>query len=169
MARPKKGVTFWDRVYAHIQKNGSCLEFHGARDDCGYGRINRGGKLVRLHRAVWERDHGPIPDGMVIMHTCDNPPCINPLHLVMGTQTANIKDMWTKDRGARHFGNRHTFGKHINVGETHGLSKFTNADVVAIKKRLKDGEKVVEIAKDFKVSRAAIYHIRRGDRWKHIE
>ena len=168
MARPKKGVTFWDRVYSHIKQRGNCVEFTGAKDSCGYGRINRDGKLVRLHRAVWERDHGPIPTGMVIMHTCDNPPCVNPLHLALGTQTANIKDMWSKERGARQFGNRHTLGKHINVGEKHGLSKFTNDDVAKIKMRLKQGEKVAHVAAEFKVSRAAIYHIKRGDRWKHI-
>jgi hypothetical protein len=91
---------FWERVYAQTERRGECLIFTGSKDDFGYGRINKGNRqLVRVHRAVWERDNGPIPHKMVIMHTCDVRACIEPSHLQLGTQRENVLDRERKGRG----------------------------------------------------------------------
>ena len=97
---------FWQRVYGLTEQHGDCLFFTGHRDEFGYGRI-RGddGKLIRLHRAVWAYENGPIPPKMVIMHTCDNTACIEKKHLKLGTQKENMRDRENKDRGNR----MHTF------------------------------------------------------------
>ena len=95
-------LPFWERVAAQLQRNRECLEFTGAKDDAGYGRIfGEHGKLVRLHRAVWAKANGEIQQGKVIMHVCDNRACIELAHLKLGTQIENIKDMHTKERAKR--------------------------------------------------------------------
>lgn len=156
MARPKKGITFWDRVYGQIQKDGDCTLFVGCRDDCGYGRINRDGKLVRLHRAVWERDHGSIPRGSVVMHSCDRPACIEPSHLRLGTQRENIKDMDRK-------------GRRVSlVGSEQRCAKLTESDVPKIRRALEWGDTCAAIARIFGVTEGMIRHIKKRRAWTHV-
>jgi hypothetical protein len=79
-----------------------CIVFDGHLTEKGYGRINHrvDGRIVSkyAHRLAWEAVHGPIPDGMIVMHTCDNRPCINVEHLRLGTQSENMQDMYHKGR-----------------------------------------------------------------------
>lgn len=75
-----------------------CEEWTGARVR-GYGRKKVNGRMVSVHRLVWERAHGPIPPGVIIMHICDNPPCFNVEHLKAGTYADNTRDMMLKGRG----------------------------------------------------------------------
>ena len=157
MARPKKGTTFWDRVYslAGREPNG-CLIFLGHKDDCGYGRLHRDGKLVRLHRAVWERDNGQIPHGSVVMHTCDVPACIEPSHLRIGTQRENIADMDAKQRRRSQFGSNHV------------RAKLTESDIPRIRTMLARGDTCVSIGKIFGVTDMMIRHIKKGRAWRHV-
>lgn len=92
----------------HPIKNGKlkladngCVEYTGCADQKGYGLITINKKFRRAARFVWESLNGPIPEGMVIMHTCDNPPCVNPEHLRCGTQKENIADMYAKGRWSK--------------------------------------------------------------------
>ena len=71
-----------------------CVEWIGYTMPGGYGQSN--GKLA--HRTAWETAHGPIPDGIEVLHSCDNPPCHNPEHLFLGTQADNMADMDAKGR-----------------------------------------------------------------------
>lgn len=76
-----------------------CLEWKGNRDKDGYGLLKVDGKNVRAHRRAYELWHNrTLEQGEVVMHTCDNPPCFNPLHLVAGTHTENMRDMDDKGR-----------------------------------------------------------------------
>lgn len=172
MSKAFRSLPFWDRVNAQlvIQDDG-CHIFTGSKDDCGYGRINKDGKLIRLHRAMWIEHFGEIPKGHVIMHKCDNPSCINIQHLRMGTQLDNVRDMWAKNRGVKLFGNTHTKGKNINTGQAHGRALFTDEQVKYIKEMLKtDGSSkmILKLASNFNCSKAAIHHIKYGRRWAHI-
>lgn len=156
MSRPRKGVTFWDRVYSQAEWRDGCEVFTGCCDDDGYGRINRDGKLVRLHRAVWERDHGPIHAGKVIMHTCDNPPCINPAHLAIGTQPQNIADMDRK-------------GRRVNLyGSQQSQAKLTETDIPDIRLMLGYGLSCEKIGAEYQVSSEAIRHIKKLRKWSHV-
>jgi len=76
----------------------ACWEWNGPRDYHGYGRKTVNRKTVRLHRLAWEWANGPIPPGMFICHRCDNPPCVNPAHLFLGTNLDNVRDMIAKKR-----------------------------------------------------------------------
>ena len=83
-----------------VVTDSGCLEYQGYRNELGYGqvRVDRSA-LLRVHRVVYEAVNGPIPDGLVVRHTCDNPPCCNPDHLVVGTQAENMRD---RDERGRH-------------------------------------------------------------------
>ena len=156
MARPKKGVTFWDRVYSLVERDGECLLFTGSKDGCGYGRINRDGQLVRLHRAVWERDHGAIPYRHVVMHTCDRPDCIEPTHLRLGTQRENIADMDRK-------------GRRVSlVGSEQRCAKLTESDIPKIRRALQWGATCAELAGIFGVTEGMIRHIKKRRAWTHV-
>jgi hypothetical protein len=77
-----------------------CWEWDGYRNELGYGICVLRRQRWRAHRLAWAYVHGPIPDGMVICHRCDNPPCINPDHLFLGTHRDNTADMMRKGRNA---------------------------------------------------------------------
>lgn len=102
--------------------NNGCIEWVKAVTKSGYGLINirsRGG-LLSVHRLSYEVYVGNIPAGLYILHTCDNPKCINPNHLFLGTQLDNIKDMISKNRGGK-------------KGEENSYSKLTNDEVLTIR------------------------------------
>lgn len=86
-----------------------------AAKTCGYGVINIGNGITRkASRVTWELLIGPIPKGMHVLHRCDNPPCVNPAHLFLGTHLDNVADMNAKGRGA------HVIGD-MNAAKTHCL------------------------------------------------
>ena len=64
----------------------------------GYGRFGIAQKVFYAHRVAWEFVNGEVPDGLSVLHTCDNPSCCNPAHLFLGTQSDNMRDMWMKRR-----------------------------------------------------------------------
>jgi hypothetical protein len=91
---------FWARVDSS-QPDG-CWIWKGRRTTRGYGTVNAGlGKNLAAHRASWQIHNGPIPDGLWVLHHCDNPSCVRPDHLFLGTHDDNMRDMALKGRNAR--------------------------------------------------------------------
>ena len=87
---------FWDK--ATPNKSG-CLEWRGSISRCGYGRARYFGRVMFAHRVAYMLECGEIPAGFCVLHRCDNPRCINPKHLFLGTHEENMNDMWMKGRG----------------------------------------------------------------------
>lgn len=148
-------VRFWRKV----EKFGpeGCWIYRGSHTKNGYGRFQIGGKgsqYVGAHRYSYELATGERPE--VVMHTCDNPFCVNPAHLRAGTYAENTADMYAKGRAkpGRALGNRNY------------NTKLTPEDVRAIRQR--QGESANSVGRDFGVDHKAILAIWRGITWTHI-
>lgn len=129
-----------------------CIEFAGAKNKDGYGKLGVNGKPKLAHRYEWESKKGTIPVGMCVLHKCDNPPCINIDHLFLGTKKDNMVDMANKKR--------HQFG------EKSVRSKLTLEQVTFI---LSSGIKSSVLAKQFGVSKRCINLIRSKKRWTFLQ
>lgn len=136
----------------------ACWPWQGAHHTQGYGRCwdTRIGKIRYAHRLVYELLRGPIPDGLDILHSCDNPPCVNPAHLRIGTHRENMIEKVEKGRA------------NFNRGEDAGNAKLTSNDVRTIRARAAAGETQHSIARDYPVSQVAICLIVNRRTWKHV-
>lgn len=96
---PQLGIVaarFWSRV--SVGRRDECWEWRGSRDGKQYGTFTVGSAPWGSHRLAWVLVHGSIPDGLHVLHRCDNPPCVNPHHLFLGTHLENMQDMVRKGR-----------------------------------------------------------------------
>jgi hypothetical protein len=129
-----------------------CHNWRGRINKNGYGVLGYNYKNWLAHRLSYILKYGEIPDGVKACHKCDNPLCINTDHLFLGTQTENMNDMFSKDRGA--------------VGAAYKRSELTDELVLRIKI---DKRTQLEIAKDYGVSRTNISAIKTGRAWSHVK
>ncbi len=146
-----------DRFWSHVDKTGDCWIWVAFRTPFGYGAVQVSGKKVHAHRVAYELTHGAIPVGMCVMHKCDNPPCVRPEHLCLGTASENTKDMYNKgrDRAAR--------------GEHSGAAKLTDQAVKDIRRRSSSGERKCDLAVEFGVSKATVTLVTQRRAWAHVE
>ncbi len=165
-----------DRFFDGIGKRlpNGCIIWSGRKDRCGYGRIRIGSPATELkeigaHRVSYEYFINDAPEHMKVCHHCDNPSCINPLHLFLGTQKDNMVDMVKKGRHARRGnsggGNRKTHRR----GEEHHQAKITKDVVKEIRQRAASGERHSDLGKEFGVCTSHISKIVVKKYWKHIE
>lgn len=96
---PPKPRPLADRFWEKVRKTDGCWEWLAYTCKFGYGRIGGvRGQVLDAHRVSWELHNGPIPEGICVLHHCDNPPCTNPDHLFLGTLSDNLADMYAKGR-----------------------------------------------------------------------
>ena len=88
------------RFWSYVTKTDDCWPWTGSIHNTGYGRMKAKHKQVFVHRVSWEMSNGPIPNGMFVLHRCDNPPCVRPDHLFLGTKGDNNRDRVAKGRSA---------------------------------------------------------------------
>lgn len=133
-----------------------CLEWTAAKHEKGYGILRIDGRQHRAHRLAWELANGPVPDGKLVLHSCDNPSCLNLEHLSVGSASENTADMLAKSRNMK--------------GNECSWSLLTEEDVVFIKAELAKGIRGTKyrLAKRFGVSFGAIADIESGKNWKHV-
>lgn len=136
---------------SRLAENG-CWEWVGGKGAGGYGCFSVNGKNQKAHRVSYEAYKGKIPKGMVVRHSCDNPACINPDHLNIGTQRDNVADRELRKR-------RDVKGERV------GTSKLTESEVLEIKA---SDESSSVLAERYGVYKTNIWAIRSGKSWKHL-
>jgi hypothetical protein len=139
------GKDFW----FYVEKGSDCWIWIGGRDfrvGKHYGRYR--GRAA--HRVAWELTRGPIPEGLQVLHRCDNPPCVKPSHLFLGTNQDNIRDMIGKGRG----GDR----KHALIPE----------QVVEIRRKYGEGASTKELAEQYDIGIRSIWSIVTYRTWKQV-
>ncbi len=143
---------FWQKV----DRSGgpsTCWLWTGTISSTGYGDFHWPGG-TKAHRFAYSLTFGPIPDGLLVCHSCDVTLCVNPAHLFLGTHKDNSRDMTAKGRGPR--------------GERNGIARLTDADVQEIRTIAKIRGSGRKLADEYGVSTSTISTIRSGERWKHI-
>lgn len=149
---------------------GSCVLWPRATDERGRGQIWENGKKMLAHRWAWEKVNGPIPAGKLICHHCDNPGCINPHHLYVGTHADNMRDMRERGRStaarypelARELGRRTGRRNTHTRGEGNPRAKLTAEQATAIRS---DKRPTKLVAADYGVDQSTVQRIRRGKLW----
>jgi len=144
-------AAFWNK----IKKTDGCWEWQGKRRDDGRGVLMwKGKKDFRAHRLAYMLTYGPIPEGLDICHSCDNPPCCRPDHLFAGTRLENVRDAIAKGRAVR--------------GERVGNSKLGERQVREIRDMRRSGTRIQAIATAYGVSQSLIHKIVHRKRWRHL-
>jgi hypothetical protein len=148
-----------DRFWGKVDKRGpnECWLWTAAVNEHGYGVMRpqgkSGGPTIKAHR-VSLMLAGVDIEGQFVLHSCDNPPCVNPAHLSAGTQKQNVADMVNRQRQPR--------------GSRNGFSKLTERQVAEIRRRAAKGERRRSLADEFEVSETTIYRLANGVGWRHV-
>ena len=148
LGRPRQAVLprFQSR---YRQNDNGCWEWTGSINGDGYGYLASGDQAIRVHRLSWEIHNGEIPEGLCVLHHCDNRKCVNPEHLFLGTKKDNAQDM-------------------IKKGRHKGRHKLTLEQVQEIIEKLKSGRWTLkELGRVYKVHHNTIWWIKKGGTWKN--
>ena len=131
--------------------DGECWEWIAGKNGVGYGMFRVDGKVILAHRVAYELYCGPVPKGKIVRHRCDNPPCCNPSHVLLGTVQDNVDDRVRRNRSAQ--------------GERVSGAKLTEAVIPIIRS---DPRPQTQIAADYGVSQQHISRIKTGAKWGHV-
>lgn len=142
-----------ESVWLRVDRRGpdECWPWTGGRQSGGYGSMRLRRKNVRAHRIAFQSATGIDPGALMVMHTCDNPPCCNPSHLKLGTVLDNNRDSKAKGRN--------------KAGERHHAAKLTEAEARQIRERRKAGERGIDLASEFGVTPQLVSLIVKGRIW----
>ncbi|AMS02615.1 endonuclease [Gordonia phage Yvonnetastic] len=153
---------YWSRV--EVKGRDECWPWTGGVEPFGHGVIYLGRfsgtpRNEKAHRLAYEFHHGKPPGDLVVRHTCDNPPCQNPRHLILGTQADNIRDMYSRSRNVND-------GR---PGTSHPMHKISDADVRDMRDRYSSGGvRYKDLALEYDLSEAQVGRIIKRERWKHL-
>ena len=153
MANQFDGLTPEQRFWAKVDKTVNCWNWTAGTDAFGYGELSINRKKWRAHRRAWVMVNGAIPNGVCVLHRCDNPACVKPEHLFLGNRLNNAQDRKAKGRNGD------------KRGVKNPTSKLTEAQVMSIRK---DSRNTVELSKAYGVGDACIGKIKRRVSWSHL-
>lgn len=148
-----------NNLWKRVVKTDKCWVWTGTTIEGGYGRFTYSGKTWLAHRLAWTIGRGPIPDGMLVLHHCDNPPCVNYERcLFLGTDQDNTDDKMAKGRD------------NPTIGEAHPNSKLTASIVTEIRKRFLQNTDLSKelIGAEYGVTHGAVRGLLNGYTWKHL-
>lgn len=152
MGRPRRRTPDIVRFNAKVDRSRACWEWTAARDANGYGVFHYAdGRRVLAHRWSYEHHVGPIPDGLWVRHQCDNPPCVNPEHLLVGTPMDNSRDMVRRGR------------TNPLRNERSPMTKLSDEQVAAVRAAVAGGALQKDVAAQFGVHPA---HVSRIVNWR---
>ena len=146
------------KFWSLVDKTQSCWEWTRSTGSHGYGQYYvEPSKPLAAHRYAWTATFGKIPDGLFVLHKCDNKKCVRPDHLFLGTQKENMRDMCNKGRHS----------KECSKGDDNPNTKISDADVIEIKKRWIRGTRQIPgnalaLSIEYGVTRARIYQLASG-------
>lgn len=151
-----------ERFWANVQKGGpgECWLWTGLLTDKGYGRVFSNGRYLGAHRFSYRLHEGPVPKGLFVCHRCDNPRCVNPDHLWLGTNADNMADMAEKGR-ANH--------EPRMLGESHTRAKLTEKKVREIRRLRREGLTLEAIAKQYGVCFQTVSLVVNRKSWAHVD
>jgi len=145
-----------------VNKKTGCWEWQLSTNPKGYGNVTFGNTGGLAHRLAWELYHGPVPDGLCVLHKCDNPGCVNPVHLWTGTYAENNADRDAKGRWKK--------GAGPGLGEGHHSSKLKENEARKILALARMGHlSQREIGRRFRISHSVVSEILNGKAWPTIQ
>lgn len=162
-----------------VQKGDGCWTWTGSTDAKGYGRYGNGRKRIgtdKAHRIAWILTSGSIAAGVEVCHRCDNPPCVRPDHLFLGTHADNMADMARKGRWSPRdlpTGDAHHLRRNPELaarGSRVGSSKLTEPEIEEVRALFATGSwSKAALGRRYGVTRTAIYFAVTGKTWRHVE
>lgn len=155
MTRRPIAERFWSKVAPADPVTG-CRVWTAKCFKSGYGKFRVGAKSRHASRVAWELTHGPITNGLHVLHRCDNRPCCAPAHLFLGTHQDNVDDMCRKGRQTR------------SSGALDGNAELTELEVIEIRSAHARGVGYRQLAKQYGVGKTTVRHIIKRDSWRHI-
>ena len=157
---------FWSKV-SRVSLNG-CWEWTANKNNQGYGLYRPGGTAPKrlAHRLSYADRNGDIPKGMLVLHKCDNPLCVNPDHLVLGTFRDNTQDMVAK---GRHRYKPSGIAPPTLIGVANPKAKLTEEIVRKLRSEMAAGKAVRAIARELSMDAATIRDIRNRKTWRHVD
>jgi hypothetical protein len=163
-------VPLVERFWARVQKTDTCWLWTGGPSASGYGQIAYGrNQPGAAHRVSWELHHGPIPDGLWVLHRCDVKLCVRPDHLFLGSALDNSRDMVRKGRSAtgdRNGARLHPDRRASTAGEHNPRARLTNAQVRSIRDRARAGVPQRGLAAAYGVAESTVSRIVNRHGWE---
>ena len=152
-----------ERFWRFVTQTDGCWEWSGCRQSHGYGQIGVERRIVYAHRLSWELHYGPIPAGLHVCHKCDNPPCVRPDHLFLGTRSDNLSDAAHKGRLA---------DRYTPFGEQHAHAVVSD-DIVRLIRSAYQKRRGTISASDlgfvFHLSESQVFNVIHRRHWRHVE
>jgi hypothetical protein len=155
-ARAKTAKPILSTIFARVEIDPitNCWNWTACKDSGGYGLVTANGRSnQKVHRVVYGLAVSDIPEGMMVLHRCDNRSCCNPFHLFLGTAQDNVSDMHMKGRANQ------------VSGEMAGSARLTSAEVLAIRD---DDRTQEQIAADYGIAQTTVSAIKKRKNWRHV-